>query len=49
MSYLGTKQLVCFLPAMGNTANRSIRMHQSDVLDDHSFQNGGKDVDEFYR
>ena len=49
MSYLGTKQLMCFLLAMGNTANRSIRMHQSDVLDDHSFQNGGKDVDEFYR
>ncbi|KAL6311269.1 hypothetical protein AAG906_016238 [Vitis piasezkii] len=40
MSYLGTKQLMCFLLAMGNTANRSIRMHQSDVLDDHSFQNG---------
>ena len=33
----------------GNSANRSNRMHQSDVSDDHSFQNGGKDVDEFYR
>ena len=25
----------------GNTANRSNRMHQSNVSDDHSFQNGG--------
>ena len=33
----------------GNAANRSNRMHQSDFSDDHSFQNGGKDADEFYR
>ena len=33
----------------GNSANRPNRMHQSDVSDDHSFQNGGKDADEFYR
>lgn len=33
----------------GNIANRSNRMHQSDILDDHNFQNGGKDAEEFYR
>lgn len=33
----------------GNTGNRSNRVHQSDVSDDLSFQNGGKDADEFYR
>ena len=29
------------LASNGNTANRSNRMHQSNVSDDHSFQNGG--------